>query len=218
MLPLVFCYNRTVTYDTIFVDWDGTLSASKFWQHWANDSTKAKDHELIQERFFRTPPNLLEDWMRGNWDSKTVAVEVSKRTGLNSTNLLTGLEESCRQMQLVDPEILNIVSELRKNGTRVVIATDNMDTFTRWTVPALKLTKYFDGILNSHSLRALKKDKYQDGRSKFFSEYFAAHSIEPSRTILIDDSPRNAMVQDFGIHYVQVAKDKSVLLVLQDLI
>lgn len=207
-----------MTYDTIFVDWDGTISASKFWQHWANDPTKAEDHELIQERFFKTPPNLLEDWMRGSWDIRAIIEEVSRRTGLNALALSTGLEESCRQMQLVSPELLNIVSKIRKKGMQVVIATDNMDTFTRWTVPALGLGKYFDGVLNSHSLRALKKDRDEDGRSMFFSEYFTSHSINPSRTILVDDSPRNAVVQKFGMCYVQVTEIKPALLVLQGLI
>lgn len=208
----------SMSYDVIFIDWDGTLSRSRFWEQWANDPIRKKDNQLIQERFFQTTPEMLETWMRGALNTEAIVEEIARRTGLEAKVLLSGLQESCKQMKLLDSTALDLIVKVRKQGMKVVIATDNMDTFTRWTVPALQLHHYFDDILNSHFLKALKKDKKEDGTSAFFGGYLQKYSIEPGRSVLIDDSSRNVVVEEFGMGYVKVGQDVTVTSILGELL
>ena len=204
-----------LTYDVIFIDWDGTLSSSRFWEHWASDLARKKDHQLIQERFFQASPETLEAWMRGTLNAEMIVEEISKRTGLETNSLLYGLQESCEQMKLLDVTTLELIGKIRRQGTKVVVATDNMDTFTRWTVPALQLHRYFDDILNSHSLKTLKKDKKENGKSTFFEKSFKRYKIHPSQSLLLDDSPRNTVVKDFGMQYIRVTPQATVASILE---
>src|SRR6266566_1007325 len=124
-------------YNTIFLDWDGTLSVSKFWGHW--ESARTQDHRLIQEKLFRTRPDVIVSWMRGQMTCEECLNLLSHEVGIERDTMLAALEQSCRTMRFVAPEVPRLVAELRNQGLKVVIATDNMDTFSRWTVPALNL-------------------------------------------------------------------------------
>ena len=206
-----------MAYEVVFVDWDGTLSTSRFWGHWTNEPKKASHYGRIQRDFFLAQPNVLEAWMRGQYDAESIVRQIATDTGLEPDLLMTGLRESCVQME-VDARALELLGRLREQGTKTVIATDNMDTFTRWTVPALGLTDYCDEVLNSHSLRALKKDKRANGTSAFFADYFKRTNNNPARTLLIDDSPRNAVVEDFGMRFSRVSPDAPVASILETLL
>jgi FMN phosphatase YigB (HAD superfamily) len=201
----------------VFLDWDGTVCGSKFWGHWAEGSHRAEASALIQSRFFQASPDIVAEWMRGARDAENVVAEIARRTGLAAADLHTGLRESCERMQLLDDGILTTVAGLRKSNIKVVIATDNMDTFRRWTAPALALESHFDGILDSYSLRALKRDKDNSGNSKFFAPYLAQNNIDPAATVLVDDGAHNAVVADFGIRYIQVTPQLPALRVLSSI-
>lgn len=82
-------------------------------------------------------------------------------------------------------EATQLIQELKRNA-RVVLATDNMDCFRRFTVPTQNFALLFDDILESSSLGRMKKD--EAGRT--FTDYATSHSIAPERTYLIDDSER----------------------------
>lgn len=190
----------------IFLDWDGTVSGSRFWGQWANDTEHAHIYHLIQERFFKAEPQTVSDWMRGNWTAEEITKKIGKDISVPQGKLLNGLRESCRQMQFFNNSILPVVKRLRDNGAMVVVATDNMDTFTRWTAPALRLNHHFDAILCSHMLKALKKDKNAKGSSKFFEAFLTKNKIDPTSTILVDDGAHNAVVKDFGMRFIQVTQ------------
>lgn len=198
----------------IFLDWDGTVCGSRFWGHWAEDGRHAQANALVQKQFFQASPEILTEWMCGDWTSEEIVAEIARRTGLAAGDLLAGLRESCERMELFDRSILDVIAGLRKKEVKVVIATDNMDTFTRWTVPALQLGRHFDTILNSHTLKALKRDKDGAGNSKFFAQYLAANRIDPSATVLVDDGAHNRVVRDFGMRYVQVTPRSSAVDIL----
>lgn len=149
--------------------------------------------------------------------SESAVAEASHRTGLAFDVLLTGLMESCKQMR-ADRGALALMGELRDRGKRVVIATDNMETFTRWTIPASGIGAHCDDILVSYALKALKKDKRSDGSSAFFGDYIQQHAIDPSQAILVDDSPRNAVVEEFGMQFAQVTPVRTVVAVLGELL
>ncbi len=198
----------------VFLDWDGTLCGSKFWGHWSDDASYSRANLLIQRHFFRAAPEIITEWMRGEWDIEKVIAEIAHRTGLATKDLRIGLQESCERMELFSDSILPTIANLRKNNIKVVIATDNMDTFIRWTVPALNLESHFDGILDSYSLKALKRDKDAAGQSKFFTQYLAKNHITPMSTVLVDDGEHNMVVRDFGMQYIQVTPRSSALDIL----
>jgi beta-phosphoglucomutase-like phosphatase (HAD superfamily) len=105
-------------------------------------------------------------------------------------------------MTFADPETPRLVAQLRRRGVRVVIATDNMDSFSRFTVPALGLSEMFDDILNSFELKALKADCDAGGRSLFFQPYLRAQELAPAQCVLIDDAqPTPEYCGQMGLGY-----------------
>ena len=90
------------------------------------------------------------EWMRGKVDAEDITALLSDRFGYSRETIFQDLKESCEAMRLVSDEVFPLVRKLRNNGTKCVIATDNMDTFTRFTVPALRLSEHFDGILRAY--------------------------------------------------------------------
>jgi len=201
----------------IFIDWDGTLSNSRFWGHWAVNPDLAPHYTAIQRVFFESAPENIENWMRGRLSAEMVARFITTKTGLPMPIVLSGLYRSCEQMTLLDPEVLADIAIVRKHGVKVVLATDNMDAFVRWTVPALRLNRHFDAILDSHTLRALKKDIDHTGRSPFFSSYLEQTQTSANQAVLIDDSVHNRIVSNIGMRYEQVTPDNTVRQILRQL-
>jgi FMN phosphatase YigB (HAD superfamily) len=115
-------------------------------------------------------------------------------------------------MDFHDRASIDTVRAIRRSGVLVALATDNMDTFTRWTVPALGLGTLFDAILDSASLGTLKDD-LTDGQSRFFGPWLSANGIAPAEAVLVDDSPpRSAVAVGLGVRLVEhPAKLASIL-------
>lgn len=191
----------------IFLDWDGTICDSRFWGHWAGDAQYGSSYDLLQQRFFREMPKKLDEWMRGMWTSEEIVRQISTLINLPVPEILAGLQESCQHMTFISDTILPLVAILRSKGVIVAIATDNMDTFTRWTVPTLGLNDHFDAILSSYALQSLKSEKDLSGQSTFFANYLRQMEVSPEQTILIDDSAHNASVKDFGMGFLQVTSE-----------
>jgi hypothetical protein len=102
----------------------------------------------------------------------------------------------------------------------VVIATDNMDTFHRWTVPGLRLHTLFDDVLNSWQLRALKEDVGQDGRSLFFANYLRAHGIGRGESLLLDDCDERSAktIRQYGVDCQHIEPGKGLAPALRELL
>ena len=149
--------------------------------------------------------------MRGEMNAEDCVHFLAKASGIEANELFVGLIESCKAMTFITPKLPVLVSELKATGMQVVIATDNMDTFPRWTVPALGLRQLFDGILDSHTLRCLKRDKGGGGESIFFADYLAQHNLAPEECLLVDDSADTvAAVKSFGIDVMRVERGVGV--------
>ncbi|MGN6483282.1 MAG: HAD family hydrolase, partial [Thermomicrobiales bacterium] len=161
----------------ILLDWYRTLSHSRFWDHWAT-AGDASLHDaagrLSRALFATSEHRLVGHWMRGEMAAEDVIAVVAPMAGIDPDLALDGLAEHCASMPMVSAEVLPRVAQLRASGVRVGIATGNMDTFSRWTVPALGLDAVFDPILNSAELGALKADPLDaaDG-SPFFGAFLA---------------------------------------------
>lgn len=199
----------------LFVDWDGTLSNSRFWERWQTNPKHAEKYQLIQKVLFTDAHDLLTLWMRGYKTASNIVEYVADVTGLSYEELIAELQYSCEHMSLIDSNLRGLIQSIRSKGIAVVIATDNMDTFSRWTVPTLKLEDMFDGIILSVDRGAMKADTYTDGTSQFFNHYFSNTGIKPDETVLIDNSLNNKVVEKFGMKFQHVNDEsplKSLLL------
>ncbi|NWF65809.1 MAG: hypothetical protein HXY38_16175 [Chloroflexi bacterium] len=193
-------------YKVVFLDWNGTLSDSKFWGHLENPQhPNSHLFPKIEKTLFGELKHLLKPWMRGETTSEDVISQISEKAELNHNIILNEFVESCKNMKLATRRFTELIKQIQNSGTKVVVATDNMDSFPRWTVPALKLNEIFDDILESHSLKAMKGDFIEDGKSLFFHDFFSKHNIQPQESILIDDSEdRDNKISDFGIEYRKI--------------
>jgi FMN phosphatase YigB (HAD superfamily) len=171
----------------VFVDWYKTLSTSLFWEQRPGCRLSAADSARVESYVF-SRAELLRRWMLGAMAAEDVCTMAAGRLGLAAAHLLADLEHNCRCMEFDDPASVDALRAIRKQGTKVVLATDNMDTFSRWTVPVLHLCGIFDAILNSASLGTLK-DNLVDGQSPFFGPWLSDQGIAPSEAVLVDDSP-----------------------------
>lgn len=192
-------------YDTVFIDWDGTLSKSRFWQQWQNDTQYAALYQTITAELFSDNKDVSRSWMRGELSSEDICHQLASTSDVSNDVILGALRHSCESMIVADGA-LDKVEELRSLGVKVILATDNMDTFSRWTIPALSLGKKFDGILNSADMGFFKKEKDDTGGSLFFKDYLSTDGL----CALIDDSPDNAVVEDFGIKWLAIG-DRNIM-------
>ncbi|GHO68388.1 hypothetical protein KSC_072800 [Ktedonobacter sp. SOSP1-52] len=208
----------------LFLDWHNTLSTSLFWGHLSDPSHISHQMMgLITSYLFQSSgrvSTILEPWMRGELTSEDIVHILCQEQKLDPGIVLHELMVSCQRMQFVSQEVPHYVSNLRAKGIQVVIATDNMDTFQRWTVPNLQLDTLFDAILCSSDLRSLKADRNHDGSSLFFAEYLRKHHVEHGESLLLDDGDEEfgQVIRRFGIHYQQIAPGVGLVPALQTLL
>lgn len=206
-------------YKIIFFDWNKTLSYSKFWGHLENDLKQQDFFARIDRALFNDLEHLLDPWMRGGYRAEEVVKILADNLKVQPASLLDQLQTSCQNMQFVSSKIIKQIKTIKKSGLKVVIATDNMDTFVRWTVPSLKLKSLFDDVLDSWTLKALKKDFRSDGSSLFFSDFLRKNKIRPDESILIDDAEdQGNKIASFGISYRRVSTSKDTELIMGDIL
>ena len=191
-----------MTYQTIYLDWDGTLSTSRFWGHWQSGE-QAENYLRIQKIIFQDEPDLAAKWMTRLVTAEQVCQIVAPIINKPVEYVLAELRTSCEQMTFINPQLPKLIKDLQTQGITVMLATDNMDTFPRWTVPALDLVNIFDGILDSATLGRRKRDE------GFFPE--------TKQAILLDDNPKNVAVTEFGIDFQLVDGTKTAKLILEEL-
>ncbi len=189
--------------EIVFLDWDGTLSYGRFWGHWQGDDNLGSAYDLIQRRFFGKSGHAIEDWMTGKLSAEDIAVRLATELDCGSDYILSELQKSCENMKLIDG-VADRVDKLKELGVKVVIATDNMDTFDRWTKVAQNLEDRFDGTINSANTGVFKKEVDDFGRSPFFDDTLRRFRVTPEKTVLVDDSVNNQIVRSFGMRFRHV--------------
>jgi len=137
---------------TLFLDFHGTICHDPFWR-----SLDSVSFRQVQHSLFEANASFVDDWMRGKYTAEEINELVAKWTGLAFDHLWQAFVQDCESMH-VDPEILAEIQSLQ-NRYRVVLITDNMDSFDRFTVPALGLDAVFDVIVNSFNEGVLKNDR-----------------------------------------------------------
>lgn len=198
----------------VFVDWHNTLSTSRFWAH---DRRSRLPPDVLDnvESYVFSQDELVTTWMLGHLSAEEVCALAAEDLGLRPEEVLADLEQSCRGMKLHDPSVVTVLRSLSRRGIKVVLATDNMDTFARWTVPALRLATVFDEILCSASCGWLKASLH-DGHSMFFEPWLTDHGIRPGRGVLVDDHPAEA-VEAIGMGQRQVRHPGDLARVLAEI-
>ncbi len=210
----------TKHYKIIFFDWHKTLSYCGFWgqlkdplhdrHHW---------HENIINFLFVENEMLIQKWMRGEIDEDEILRLASKQFGYDLEVLREDLAKSCQSMTLLSDEILPLIAQIRKKGIKCVVATDNMDIFRKYVVPALKLDTHFDDVLVSFDQKALKFDVSEDTRSApFFHEYLKKNGYTYSDALLIDDRvDKSRIYKKIDFDTFQVVGTESLLDILRNL-
>jgi FMN phosphatase YigB (HAD superfamily) len=160
----------------IFIDWNKTLSNSHFWRN-------LPDVETV---LFLANRDLLAPWMKNEYSSEDICQALSAQTGIPYEDIFKALQESCATMEFVDPKLPELIAKVRANGIKVVLATDNMDCFTRFTVPALHLDQIFDDTLASCDLKILKRD-VETNSIPFFDGYLKKNGFTYAEAVLLDD-------------------------------
>ena len=190
----------------IFIDWDQTLNHFRFWGHWR--TTRPADFDIIQQQLFGpSQRDRIHAWMRGQLTSEDICGWLESEHGWPASRLMRELQQSCQSEGFTDPSVANLIARLRTRGSRIVIATDNMDTFNRWTIPAMDLSAHFDAILNSFDLGALKSDVADNGRWPFFDQFMKNQGVSYKDCVLIDDSTNlEPIANQFGLPYRRVAE------------
>lgn len=181
--------NVPASYKCVFIDWHNTLSASRFWGHLEEAAPEGRQlFRRIEVSLYGNLTGLLVPWMRGGLTTEDVMGAIARDAGLDYDLVLREFIVGCRRMRFVDAAIIGLVLAIKARGRRVVIATDNMDSFARWTTPSLGLADLFDDILSSAELGGMKGDVDEQGRSIFFDDYLGRCAIGPGESVLIDDA------------------------------
>ncbi len=199
----------------IFIDWYGTLSVTKFWHQLANPEHKYHAYAARLDTIVRLESkSIIQPWMRGQLSSEAAIRKIAKATNISYDFLFQEFVKSVSTMSLV-PGALSLIEKIRSSGVAVAIATDNMDSFTRWTVPTLNLKQNFDYILNSATIKALKADMAESGENIFFSRFLREHALLPANCMLLDDSLTiGPIVESMGMHFKPVAFERGLVPVL----
>lgn len=166
-----------MTKPILFVDFDGTLCHDRFWR-----SLPKEQYEKVQELLFGEDKDLIQEWMKGKKTAEEINQQVAERLGVPFEEVWDIFVRDVETMS-VSQELLEQIQKLRNKYVAVLI-TVNMDCFSRFTVPALKLENYFDAISNSYYEGKFKSDN----EGEIFRDYLQKYSAPVIESILIDDS------------------------------
>ena len=122
--------------------------------------------------------------MRGKHTSEEINAHLAKKIGVPYQLLWETFQTDCRTMN-IPRDALEKIASLRKKFI-VILATDNMDCFSRFTVPSLRLTDHFDDIVNSADVGMCKNDE----TGKFFLKIAEKHHSPIHRNVLVDNSQK----------------------------
>ena len=164
---------------SLFIDFDGTICFDRFWA-----SAPSLIKTWINQNIFQNE-TLVHDWMKGYKTSEEINKYISNSTKYEYSKLWEIFVKKCREMT-IEQGILAKIKSLSKSYTTILI-TDNMDSFRRFTLPSLKLNRYFDQIEVSTDYNSLKTDKIGE---TLFEKIADKYKINLKDAILIDNSKR----------------------------
>ncbi|NTJ61168.1 hypothetical protein G6M50_17055 [Agrobacterium rhizogenes] len=161
----------------IFIDFDGTICHDRYWR-----SLPCDKQNKLQTYLFQENRHIVSNWMLGFHTAEEINGLVATILDMPYDKVWDVFVEDCQSMR-VSPATLARLSRLRPIAN-IILVTGNMDSFSRFTVPALGLDRHFDAISNSYNEGRLKTD---DGGTLFL-QYAAQFSASIQDCVIIDDS------------------------------
>lgn len=182
----------------LFIDFY-VLSQSFFWR-----SLDVRMRQKINTFLFTQPNLATRSWMKGVYTSEEINRKIADKFGLDYEILWQKFVEDCKTMD-IPLNLLRKIQDLRSTYLTVLV-TDNMDCFTRFTVPAFNLDTYFDYIASSSIERMLKNEN----GGELFRRLASGLRSSLDRSILIDDSEHVGKIfNELGGRHLLVNKDNS---------
>lgn len=161
----------------IFVDFDGTICFDFYWCSLPQDL-----HQKTEELIFGKDNKLVNDWMRGLYTAEEINKILADKFSVPFEYIWKIFVKDCKEMK-VSIATLNTINLLREKYI-MILSTGNMDSFTRFTSPALKLENYFDEVYNSFDHKRFKTD--DDG--KMFLELAKKYNVSIQDCVVVDNS------------------------------
>ena len=201
----------------IFIDWNKTLSNSLFWEHMSRTGNiNNAYYKNITKWLFIDNKHLINPWMKGEYKSEDITRMIGEGIRVEPKMILEELATSCINMKLVSDEIPDLVKTIKRKGSKVVVATDNMDTFRRFTIKGACLDNIFDDYLISCEIGYLKGDFGKNGQLKFFEKYMHANNLKYNEVILLDDCiDQTGTMNRVGFKINQITGTSSLVSILR---
>lgn len=192
----------------LFVDFNGVLSYKNFWF-----SLENKKHSLnkylpkIETFLFKENIELVKKWMLGLYSSEEIHKLICDNLSINYDDLFSVFQGDCDNLD-ISSKILEKIKQLKPYYT-CILATDNMDSFDRFTIPNNPiLNDVFDRVDNSFSMKRMKSN---DG-GYYFTNLVKESKTEMGNCILIDDSNGNCRCfEDIGGQAYRTKNENEVL-------
>jgi len=163
----------------LYVDFDGTLTNDRYWR-----SLLEEEYKKVQDLLFGNDKTLVSEWMRGRYTAEEINRFLEDKLNLPYEYLWKIFVTDCETLS-VSRDTLNCVSQLKSEYVTVLM-TGNMDSFSRFTVPALKLDSHFCYISNSYNEGIHKTDN----NGELFRIWADKLNIKLEDSILIDDQEK----------------------------
>jgi len=161
----------------LFIDFFKTLNHEVYWR-----SLPSAEKEKIQQLLFRNNTTLVNDWMRGKHSAEDVNRIAAEKLNIPYEHLWEVFVRDCKTMK-IPITTLETINQLRHKYFTILL-TGNMDSFSRFTQPALHLDNYFDLISNSFN-EGLHKT---DNEGELFLKYTRLYNAKIQDCVLLDDS------------------------------
>jgi len=167
----------------VIFDFDGVLCSDYFY-HTIEKSDPIL-FKKINQKIFKKSKDLIKSWMRGEFDYKKFHQIISQKLNVDSELLNRELEKSVKKMKL-NQKLLEFVQNLKQNGMKTAILTDNMDVFDNILVPHYNLSQYFDEIFSSSQHKILKGDN----EGELLRRLILKLGVNFNEILVIDDSEK----------------------------
>lgn len=173
-----------MTKSILFLDFNGVLSYNKFWNQLESETHEYHHYwSMLHEYLFVKDRKLFSQWMLVELTSEKVHRIIEINTSISYEFLFPLFVEDCKTIDISE-SILDQI-ELLKEKYYCILATDNMDSLERYTLPAYpRIQQVFHQIDNSYHNKMFKKSN----NGEYFLKRTREMNVPFSQCILIDDS------------------------------
>jgi beta-phosphoglucomutase-like phosphatase (HAD superfamily) len=187
--------------DSVIFDFAGTLASGRYFAPLGQEALDA----IVELIFGGNAIHWADPWMKGELTRDDIASYLSQKLGIPKELIVSALHEGCSDMTF-NSAVYEFACQQRTGHRKTALVTANMDVFTQVVVPAHRLDRLFDLVLNTADFRTLDKSELW---RKAVDEFGAQHSFATS--VLIDDNPRMvSLFRSLGGHAFQYEGDESL--------